>query len=159
MPEDSAPNKTPKDSDSNAPTQNKPAQSDNSDLSNSSNLTVENCPELAAMLTNKAEIDESYSAFASKYRDRIIEFDGRIDNCMKHGDYNTRFDYLVSAGNYNPDHQIGPYFKFENVNYYDLHTDLDTVSVGLNVHIVAVVKSFDTSNGLFYLDPVSVTGR
>ena len=159
MPEDSDPNKTSKDSDSNEPTQNKPAQSDNSDLSNSSNLTVENCPELAAMLTNKAEIDESYSAFASKYRDRIIEFDGRIDNCMKHGKYNTRFDYLVSAGDYDPDHQIGPAFKFENVCYSDLNTNLDTVSVGLNVHIIAVVKSFNTSNELFYLDPVSVTGR
>lgn len=123
------------------------------------NLTVENCPELAAILSNKAEIDDSYSAFASKYKGRIIEFDGRIDYCAKHGDYNTRFDYLVSAGDYDPDHQIGPYFKFENVNYSDLHTDLDTVSVGLNVRIVAKVVSFNSNTGLFYLEPVSVTGR
>lgn len=123
------------------------------------NLTVENCPELAAILSNKAEIDDSYSAFASKYRGRIIEFDGRIDYCAKHGDYNTRFDYLVSAGDYDPDHQIGPSFKFEDVNYYDLNTDLDTVSVGLNVRIVAEVVSFDSNTGLFYLEPVSVTGR
>lgn len=32
------------------------------------NLTVENCPELAAILSNKAEIDDSYSAFATKYK-------------------------------------------------------------------------------------------
>lgn len=123
------------------------------------NLTVENCPDLAAMLSNKAEIDDSYSAFATKYKGRIIEFDGRIDYCTKHGDYNTRFDYLVSAGDYDPDHQIGPAFKFEDVNYYDLNTDLDTVSVGLNVRIVAEVISFDSNSGLFYLEPVSVTGR
>lgn len=123
------------------------------------NLTVDNCPELAAMLSNKAEIDASYSAFATKYEGRIIEFDGRIDYCTKHGNYNTRFDYLVSAGNYNPDSQIGPSFKFEDVNYYDLNTDLDTVSVGLNVRIVAEVVSFDSNSGLFYLDPVSVTSR
>lgn len=123
------------------------------------NLTVDNCPELAAMLSNKAEIDASYSAFATKYKGRIIEFDGRIDYCTKHGNYNTRFDYLVSAGNYNPDSQIGPSFKFEDVNYYDLNTDLDTVSVGLNVRIVAEVVSFDSNSGLFYLDPVSVTSR
>ncbi len=123
------------------------------------NLTVENCPELAAILSNKAEIDDSYSAFASKYNGRIIEFDGRIDYCTKHGDYNTRFDYLVSAGDYDPDHQIGPTFKFENVAYYDLGTNLDTVSVGLNVRIVAEVVSFNSSSGLFYLDPVSITGR
>ena len=123
------------------------------------NLTVDNCPELAAMLANKAEIDESYSDFVRKYDGRVIEFDGRIDYCTKHGDYNTRFDYLVSAGDYDPDHQIGPTFKFENVAYYDLHTTLDTVSVGLNVHIVAEVVSFDSNSGLFYLDPVEITGR
>ena len=54
---------------------------------------------------------------------------------------------------------IGPYFQFENVGYYDLHTDLDTVSVGLNVHIIATVESYNASNGLFKLKPVSVTGR
>ena len=65
----------------------------------------------------------------------------------------------MSAGDYDPDHQIGPAFKFEDVNYYDLNTDLDTVSVGLNVRIVAEVISFDSNSGLFYLEPVSVTGR
>ncbi len=123
------------------------------------NLTINNCPELAAILSNKAEIDESYSAFAKKYKGKVIEFDGRIDYCTKHGSYTTRFDYLVSAGNYNPNSQIGPTFKFENVNYYDLNTNLDTVSVGLNVHIVAEVVSFDNNSGLFYLDPISVTSR
>lgn len=123
------------------------------------NLTVDNCPELAAMLSNKAEIDESYSSFATQYNGRIIEFDGRIDYCTKHGNYNTRFDYLVSAGDYDPNHQVGPSFKFEDVNYTDLHTNLDTVSVGLNVHIVAKVISFDSNSGLFYLEPVSITGR
>lgn len=123
------------------------------------NLTVDNCPELAEMLANKAEIDYSYSYFATKYSGKIIEFDGRIDYCTKHGNYDTRFDYLVSAGDYDPDHQIGPAFKFENVSRFDLNTDLDTVSVGLNVHIVAKVVSFDSNSGLFYLDPISVTGR
>ena len=123
------------------------------------NLTIDNCPELAAILSNKAEIDESYSSFASKYKGRIIEFDGRIDYCTKHGDYNTRFDYLVSAGDYEPNHQIGPTFKFEDVNYYDLNTDLDTVSAGLNVRITAKVVSFDSNSGIFYLEPVSVEGR
>ncbi len=123
------------------------------------NLTIGNCPELAAVLSNKAEIDESYSSFASKYKGKIIEFDGRIDYCTKHGNYNTRFDYLVSAGDYDPNHQIGPTFKFEDVNYYDLNTNLDTVSVGLNVRIIAEVVSFDSNSGLFYLEPVSIKGR
>lgn len=154
MPEEDDPNASTEsgqsdDSDSNQPESNETEP----------NLTVDNCPELAEILTNKAEIDESYDSFAKMYNGRIIEFDGRIDYCAKHGNYDTRFDYLVSAGDYNPDHQIGPTFKFDDVNYYDLNTDLDTLSVGLNVHVAAVVKSFDSSSGLFYLDPVSVTGR
>ncbi len=122
-------------------------------------ITIDNCPELAEMLSIKAEIDDSYSDFATNYKGRIIEFDGRIDGCLPHKNYKTRFDYLVSAGDYDPDHQRGPTFKFKNVNYYDLNTDLETVSIGLNVHIVAEVVSFDSDHGLFYLDPVSVTSR
>lgn len=110
-------------------------------------LTVENCPEFAAMLGNQSEFDPSYSDFAEKYKGRKIEFDGRIDYCTNYENYNTRFDYLVSAGDYDPDSQIGPVFKFENVNYYDLNTDMDTVSVGTNVHIIAEVESFDSNSG------------
>lgn len=123
------------------------------------NLTIDNCPELAQMLENKADYDESYADFASTNYGKNIEFDGRIDYCANYGDYETRYDYLVSAGDYAPDSQRGPSFKFENVNWYDLNTDLDTVSVGLNVHIVAKVDHYDENSGLFYLIPVSVTGR
>lgn len=122
-------------------------------------LTVDNCPELADILSNKASNDPSYSSFASKYEGRTIEFAGRIDNCAPHGKYKTRFDYLVSAGDYDPDYQVGPAFKFEDVNYYDLNTDLDTVSVGTNVNIIAEVEYFDSNSELFYLKPISVTGR
>ena len=123
------------------------------------NLTVDNCPELAAILSNKASYDESYTSFATKYKGRIIEFDGRIDYCAPHENYITRFDYLVSAGDYDPDSMTGPCFKFEDVNYFDLHTDLETVSIGSNVHIVAKVLRSDSASELFYLDPVSVTCR
>ena len=65
----------------------------------------------------------------------------------------------MSAGDYDPDHQIGPTFKFEDVNYFDLNTDIDTVSVGLNVRIKAKVESFDSNSGPFYLKPVKITER
>ena len=69
----------------------------------------------------------------------------------------------MSSGDYNQDNQIGPIFKFENVNAYDL--DLNTlylesqIEVGKNVRIVAKVEQFDNNTGLFFLDPVSVTSR
>ena len=126
-------------------------------------LTINNCEDFANILSNKAEIDESYSSFAKKYEGRTIEFDGRVDYLVKHENYNTRYDILVSSGDYNQDNQIGPIFKFENVNAYDL--DLNTlylesqIEVGKNVRIVAKVEQFDNNTGLFFLDPVSVTSR
>ena len=66
---------------------------------------------------------------------------------------------MVSAWDYSTDTQSGPTFKFENVAYYNLHTDLPTVSVGKNVHIEAKVKSYNKNADIFFLDPVSVTSR
>lgn len=126
-------------------------------------LTINNCEELANMLSNKADIDDSYSSFASKYQGRIIKFDGNIAHLMKHENYKTRYDILVYAGDFSYDSVRGPSFKFENVNTSDL--DLDTlylesqIEVGKNVRIVAKVDEFDSNSGLFYLDPVSVTER
>lgn len=126
-------------------------------------LTIDNCMELANILSNKSEIDESYSSFASKYAGRTIEFDGRIDYVVKHGNYNTRYDILVSAGDYDPNSQIGPIFKFEDVGVYDLDLETlyleDEIEVGKNVRIIAKVGKFDRKSTLFFLDPVSVTER
>lgn len=121
-------------------------------------LTKDNCAEFADILSNDCDYTD-IERFAVKYKGKEISFKGRIDYCDLNEDYNTRFDYLVSYGDYNPDTQIGPSFKFENVNYYDLHTDIPEVTVGLNVLIVAKIEYFDSNTGLFYLDPVSISAR
>ena len=126
-------------------------------------LTIDNCDELSSILSKKAEIDESYSSFANKYEERTIEFDGRIDYLVNHGNYDTRYDILMFACDYDHNHQTGPAFKFEDVNAHDLNLDTlyleDEIEVGKNVRIVAKIKRFDNNSGLFFLDPVSVTER
>lgn len=140
-------------------TENKDKNSGKDDIADEV-LTIDNCEELANVLSNKAEIDETYySSFASKYRGRTIEFDGRTDYVAKFKDYDTRYDILVSAGDYNPDHQIGPTFKFQNVGFYENKVDRLCFEIGKNVRIVAKVENFDSKAGLFYLNPVSVKGR
>lgn len=125
-------------------------------------LTVDNCEDLASMLVLKAEIDPAYSAFAQTYKGRTIEFDGCITYIVNHENYNTRYDLLLSAGDYVNENTAnpGPIFKFEDVNTSDMGIeDLflpEFVKVGSNVHIKAKVIKFDCGSGLFFLDPMLV---
>jgi len=126
------------------------------------NLTIDNCEELAAILSKGSDYI-IYTSFASKYEGQIIEFDGRIDYVVNHNNYDTRYDILVSAGDFDPDSQTGPTFKFEDVAALDLDLGTlfleDIIKVGENVHIIAEIDSFNSNTGLFFLEPVSVELR
>ena len=126
-------------------------------------LTVENCPELANILSMKADHDQAYADFANKYKGRTIKFDGSVYAMALHGNYTTRYDILIGACNFDPNSFTGPSFKLEDVNYYDLGLDTlyveDEIWVGINITIVAKVGKYDSYRYLFYLDPISVKGR
>lgn len=126
-------------------------------------LTVENCPELAYILSMKADYDQAYVDFANKYKGKTIKFDGSVYAMALHGNYTTRYDILVGACNFDPNSFSGPSFKFEDVNHYDLGLDTlyveDEIWVGRNVVITAKVGYYDSYRFLFYLDPISVVGR
>ena len=126
-------------------------------------LTVDNCEELAAILSLKDEFDNSIKVFAEKYDGRTIEFDGNVAYVSPHENYNTRFDYLIYGGDYNENSISGPSFQFENVNYSDLHLKgdnvPDTFGMGINIHIVAEIEEYDEKSGLFKLTPVAITMR
>ncbi len=124
----------------------------------SGNYTVNSCNDLAKILSMKETLAPEYSDFATKYRGAVIEFDANVAYLCNHEGYNNRYDLLISAGNYDPNHQIGPNFKFEDVSMSDMNAD-DTIRVGDNVRIEAKVVKFDSNSELFYLDPVSVTHR
>lgn len=124
-------------------------------------LTVDNNPDLKTLLTT----GENYKlsrAFSKTYEGRTIEFNGNVANTMPHGDYNTRFDFLVYNGDYsetvaNP----GPPFQFRDVNFSDLNLQGRGSSVGTgdNLHILAEVGAFEPRTGLFLLEPVSTQLR
>lgn len=126
-------------------------------------LTVENCEDLAKLLTLKDPFDPSVTEFAEKYKGCIIEFDGCVAYLSNHGDYKTRYDILLYGCDYSETSVSGPSFQFEDVGVYDLGiNDLylpDYICAGRNVHIVAEVDGFDPNTGLFKLDPVSITDR
>ena len=124
-------------------------------------LNVDNCPELSEVLSAE-EFDPAIKEFATKYKGRTIEFDGHTAYVSHHKDYDTRFDYLIYTGDYNSKSK-GPSFQLQNVNYYDLNligdNVPDTFDVGLNIHIVAKIDTYDEDSGLFQLKPVSISIR
>ena len=126
-------------------------------------LTVDNCADLAAMLALKNEFDPSIIIFAKTYYGKTIEFDGNVSYLNNHGDYNTRYDILIYAGDYDDQSVSGPSFQFVDVGVTNLGLSglymTDLISIGDNVHIIAKVGEYHESSGLFELKPVLVKLR
>ncbi|ANU21425.1 hypothetical protein BBI15_15175 [Planococcus plakortidis] len=62
------------------------------------------------------------------------------------------------SGDYSETTFSGPNFKFEDVNMNDLNltgTDIpDSLGMGQNLRIRAVVEEFDENLGIIFLDPI-----
>lgn len=121
-------------------------------------LTTANCPDLATLLSS-SDMDASW--FVSKYAGKTIEFDGNIAYLSPHANYTTRWDVLINAGDYDPNHALGPEMQYENVNTFDMGFDdsLDEIRTGTNVRIKAIVKDYNASTCLLHLEPVSMSAR
>ncbi|MGG3916019.1 DUF4839 domain-containing protein [Rossellomorea vietnamensis] len=127
-------------------------------------VTVENNEDFAAVLAVKDEADPIIGEFAKKNEGRTVEFDGYIANMMLHGNYKTRYNILILAGDYGQTINNGPSFQFKDVN---IVSDLkltgsnipDTIGTGQNLHITAAIEGYDENSGLFRLDPISTEIR
>jgi hypothetical protein len=125
-------------------------------------ITSRNNRDFAALL--KADsCDDANAKFAAKYTGRTVAFNGSIANMAPHGDYDTRYDFLLAPGDKGPESTIGPAFKYENANVFDLNLTgdniPDAVGEGDSFRFVAEVREFNTVQCLFYLDPVSTEAR
>ena len=122
-------------------------------------ITADNNDEFSAVLNTKDPGDQIIKEFAVKYAGRIIEFDGNIAFMNNHGDYTTRYDFLISPWDYSETSLTGPNFKFEDCNIFDLNlignNVPDALRVGDNLHFVARIKNYNETSQLFYLDPIS----
>lgn len=123
-------------------------------------LTVENNEDLASFLATD-DYDAS-EVFATEYKNRTVRFDGSVDYIAPHGDYKTRYDILISAGDYSSTSQTGPTFKFKDVNIgNDLHLTSanNYIAVGDKFRFTAQIESFNLNTGIFFLTPVSTETR
>jgi hypothetical protein len=128
------------------------------------NLTVENNADLAALMALTDVHAPAVGEFAAEYRGRTVEFDGNIAYMNPHGSYTTRYDLLIAAGDYSTTAFAGPNFQFRDVNIInDLHLAgsniPDTIGMGTNLRIVAEVGEYNSTSGLFLLEPVRTEVR
>ncbi|WP_030335109.1 DUF4839 domain-containing protein [Streptomyces sp. NRRL B-1381] len=126
-------------------------------------ITDQNNPELAALLKTPENCDRANVDFAAKYRGKTIAFDGSIVRMSPHGDYKTRYDFLLGPGDQGPRTGVGPAFKYEDKNALDLNlsgrSSPSVVRVGDLFRFVAEVGEYNPDQCLFFLDPVSTASR
>lgn len=124
-------------------------------------LTPESNADLAAVLGLGDYCDGSIAAFAEKYRGQTIAFDGNIGAMNSHDGASTRYDILISAGDFSETSAPGPAFQFRDVNttsdlYYTGNMP-DTIGVGTNLHVTAQVDEYEPNSCLFLLGPVETS--
>ncbi|MFH9962516.1 DUF4839 domain-containing protein [Streptomyces mirabilis] len=125
-------------------------------------ITPQNNPEFAALL--KADsCDDANLDFATRHAGQTVAFNGSIVNMAPHGDYDTRYDFLLGPGDKGPNTTVGPAFKYEDVSTLDLKLTGKktpaTVGAGDKFRFVAEVGEFNAASCLFHLDPVATEVR
>ncbi|MEU3070484.1 DUF4839 domain-containing protein [Streptomyces sp. NPDC006906] len=126
-------------------------------------ITPENNPDFAALLLTEQTCGEANLDFATRYEGQTVAFNGSIRHMAPHGDYKTRYDFLLGQGDEGPNTTVGPSFKYEDVNTGNLNLTGKnipaTVGVGDKFRFIAEVREFNAAQCLFFLDPVSTEVR
>lgn len=151
------PAETPGEENSPSATKSSSSRSENVVISAASN------PELAALLQLGDYCDAAINRFAATYDGRSIMFDGSVAAMSPHGNYKTRYDMLIGAGNFSVTAARGPAFQFTDVNTVsDLHyagNVPDAIGVGTNLTVTATVGDYNPTTCLFQLQPVKTELR
>jgi len=124
-------------------------------------IAAKNSDKFAAILVG-GECDKAVKAFANENADRTIEFDGGIADMAPHGNADTRYDILITPGDKAGNATVGPYFKFEDVNIFDLNFTgqvPNRFGAGDLVHVVADIDQYRSSDCILFLDPVETSFR
>ena len=127
-------------------------------------LTIDNNEDLARILQETDYCSQPVADFAAEYSGRTIAFNSHIAAMNNHGDYDTRYDILISSGDFGETTGSGPAFQFRDVN---IVSDLDltgpnipdTLGVQDALRVTAVVEEFDENTCLLQLDPVTTESR
>ncbi|MEV6474921.1 DUF4839 domain-containing protein [Streptomyces sp. NPDC051657] len=126
-------------------------------------ITPENNPEFAALLLTEDTCGKANLDFATRYEGQTVAFNGSIRHVAPHGNYETRYDFLLGQGDEGPNTTVGPAFKYEDVSTGNLNLTGKkvpaAVGVGDQFRFIAEVREFNATQCLFFLAPVSTEVR
>lgn len=125
------------------------------------NITMDNNEEFNTLMSDTTDNIDLYMAFAEKYKDQTIEFDGHVDYLMHYKNYDTRWEALITSSDWVDEETVtpGPIFKIEDFNLQEINYDGGILDVGTNIHVVAKIIEYDEQAQLFFLDPITITQR
>lgn len=126
-----------------------------------STITVDNCAELQNLIYLDSQTDQAaIKSFAEKYKGKTLELEMLTAFVQNHGNYKTRFDYLLYAVQNGSAMLAGPAFMFEDVNYFDLNLTgsniPDSFGTGIHCRVKAKIEGYDSASQWILLDPVSI---
>lgn len=126
-------------------------------------LTAESSAELRNVLELTDYCDSSIAEFAAEFEGRTVSFDASIGAMNTHDGASTRYDILISAGNFTETEAPGPMFQFRDVNTTgDLNFagDVpDSIGVGTNLRVTAEVGAYESGTCLLLLEPIETIVR
>lgn len=127
-------------------------------------LTVQNSPELAAVLEERGTCTQAASDFASRFAGQTIQFDGYVGNVANIGTFSDRYNILIGAWDFDESNLRGPDFQFRDVFSVDELNfpgpdSIEQLAFGDRLRITATVGELEPDPCLLILDPVATERR
>lgn len=102
--------------------------------------------------------DNAYASYFNAIKGEIIEFDGCINLMELREGYDTRYELILSYGDFSEESVSGPYMKINDIAYNDKLNN-NVLGAGTNVKVTARVDKYDLEKSYLILEPISVEAR
>lgn len=127
-------------------------------------LTVQNSPELAAVLEERGTCTQAAADFASRFAGQTIQFDGHVGNVANIGTFSDRYNILIGAWDLDESNLRGPDFQFRDVysvdelNFPGLES-IEQLTYGDRLRVTARVGEYEPDPCLFVIEPIATEFR
>ena len=102
--------------------------------------------------------DNAYASYFNSIKGEIIEFDGCINLMELREGYDTRYELILSYGDFSEESVTGPYMKINDIAYNDKLSS-NVIGATANVRVTARVDKYDLDKSYLILEPIFVEAR